>query len=660
MRPGGDRVVRALAFTGLYLAAGFLGRQAVLEGASFSRVWPAAGVGVVWFLLQQARVLSLDTVLLAVAAFGVNVSTGAPVDTSAVLTLSNVAQTLLAAHLLRRWCPELWGCGGDRALDSPWLSARYLVALSVGMFAGMAVGVTGTVLAGGDLTSAQAVLWFDRNLCGALAVATLALLVGHRWSLSEPRPALVVRGREGLVELGLAVAFTSAIYALAFSLDGLPVAFALLAATVWVGVRFPTLISVTHSFVVGSVTVVLTLLGYGPFAGLSSDQTGALLAQFFLAMLLISGLFLSTGRDERQALVEELRESRAEAIYQADLLEAMVNSVVEGLAVVDEDGDLLLLNPAAAEVMGARSPATLPHALAQLDGRHLDGTPLAAHERPSYRALRGETISNMDVLVGEPGRERILSISASPLPRDTDHGRARAVLLARDATSEHAQRTELAAFAGVVAHDLRNPLAAIIGWTELLEDEAEAGELHPQMVREFVQRVRGATDRMNGLIVHLLTHATSQHGSLSPTLLDLRESVVRIAAARGATAQVHCDPLPPVVGDRVLVDQVLDNLVGTALKYVGHGDVPDVRVSGRLTESGWVVIRVADKGIGLPPGEHQSVFDEFHRAHAGNYEGTGLGLAIARRIVERHGGSITADDNEGGGAVFEFTLPSPG
>ena len=71
----------------------------------------------------------------------------------------------------------------------------------------------------------------------------------------------------------------------------------------------------------------------------------------------------------------------------------------------------------------------------------------------------------------------MLSVSAAPLPRDTQHDRARAVLLIRDATTEHAQREELAAFAGVVAHDLRNPLAAIEGWTELLEDAAADGEL---------------------------------------------------------------------------------------------------------------------------------------------------------------------------------------
>lgn len=650
------RLPTALVFAALYLGAGFLGRQTILEGAEFSLVWPAAGVGVLWFLVQRARPVSVDTVLLAAAAFGANRLTGAPLDLSLVLVLSNVTQTLLAVHLLRRWCPELWGCGGDRSLDSPWMTARYVAALAVGMAAGMAVGMTGTLLAGGDVDVAEGVLWFDRNLCGALAVTTLGLLLGQRYSRPAPRPQLVVGGL-AVVELAAALLFTAATYTLAFAFAGLPVAFLLLIATVWVGVRYPTLVSVGHSFVVGAVTVVLTLAGSGPFADLASAQTGVLLAQLFLVMLIVSGLFLSTGRDERQALDEELRESRAEAIYQADLLEAMVNSVVEGLAIVAEDGDLLLLNPAAADMLGKPSTGTVTN-VHELGDRHLDGRPLADDERPAMRALRGETVSNVELVVGEPGRERILSVSAAPLPRGTKDGRARAVILARDATSEHAQRAELASFAGVVAHDLRNPLAAITGWTELVEDEAAVGDLHPELVRDFVDRVRAATDRMNGLVVHLLAHATSQYGQLAPVPTDLRPSVMRIAASREATAYVSCRDLPEVVADRVLVEQVLDNLIGNALKYVADGVPPDVVVSGRRTDDGWVAISVADNGIGLPPGEHEAIFDEFHRVHTREYEGTGLGLAIAKRIVLRHGGTISARDNDECGTVVEFTLPA--
>ncbi len=86
-------------------------------------------------------------------------------------------------------------------------------------------------------------------------------------------------------------------------------------------------------------------------------------------------------------------------------------------------------------------------------------------------------------------------------------------------------------------------------------------------------------------------------------------------------------------------------------------------MTGRRTAFGTVAIAVADEGIGLPPGAHERIFEQHHRAHT-SYDGRGLGLTICRRIVERHGGSITARDAEperpgGRGAVFELTLPSP-
>lgn len=655
--PEGRAVLRGLVFAAVYVAAGYLGRQTILTGATFSLIWPAAGVGVLWFLAQGARLRSVDTLLLAAAAFGANRLTGASWDVSTVLMFSNVTQTLLAVHLLRRWCPELWGAGGDRTLDSPWLTARYLMTLSGGMAAGMVVGVAGNaVAAGGGLSLTEEVLWFDRNLCGALAVTTVGLLFWHRYAQPAPRPPLI-HGRDAWVELGVVSVFTAVSYGLAFTLDGLPIAFLLLVATVWVGVRFSTLVSAPHSIAVGTLTIVLTLTGHGPFADLASPQTGALLAQFFLAMLLVSGLFLSTGRDEREVLTRELRKSRAEAIYQADLLEATVNSMVEGMAVVGENGDLLLLNPAAAASLRSPSTGAAPTTSGDIEVRHLDGSELAEEERPTYRALHGESVSNMSVRVGAPGQERILSVSASPLPRDGVGGGARAVVLSRDATNEHAQRAELAAFAGVVAHDLQNPLAAIKGWIELLEDETDAGDLHPELVQEFVDRVRASAERMNGLVVHLLGHATSQHGELVPTRLELCEVVRRIAAARDASDLVFCREVPPVVADALLVEQVLDNLIGNALKYVAEGVRPDIIVSGQQGPDGRVTITVEDNGIGLPPGEHESVFDEFHRAHSGAYEGTGLGLAISRRIVIRHGGTISARDGDEVGTVFEFTLP---
>ena len=143
-------------------------------------------------------------------------------------------------------------------------------------------------------------------------------------------------------------------------------AFPLLVATVWVGVRFSTLLSVLHSFAVGTATIVLTLAGIGPFAQLANEEVGILLAQFFLAMLLVSGLLLATGRDERVLLADELAVAREDAVYQAGLLDTVITSMAEGIAVIDETGEILMLNPAGARALGY-SETTAPTSVDGLD-----------------------------------------------------------------------------------------------------------------------------------------------------------------------------------------------------------------------------------------------------------------------------------------------------
>jgi signal transduction histidine kinase len=116
-----------------------------------------------------------------------------------------------------------------------------------------------------------------------------------------------------------------------------------------------------------------------------------------------------------------------------------------------------------------------------------------------------------------------------------------------------------------------------------------------------------------------------------------------------------------VQGDPVLVKQLLDNLIGNAIKYAVPGERPWIHVRSSAAEKpGFVQVQVSDRGIGLPPGEENRVFEEFHRAaaHAATVNGTGLGLSLCRRIVNRHGGQIDSANKPEGAATFTFTLPA--
>ena len=663
--PGDRKTPRAIVGPGA--TVGFAGGLVVLAfatdatdytGAGFATALPAGGIAVLWFLLRGVRLISPELLLLPAALFAANLVLGSEPALAAALAGAVLVQTLLVVVLLRRWCPELWGCGGDRPLERPRALARFTAAMVLGTAVGAVLAVVGWTAVTGSAVDLGGVLWFGRTLCSALTIVALGLLVGQRVSSEPPRPPLL--GAARLPELLLALVFTAGMYVLAFWYEDLPLAFPLLAATVWFGMRFSTLLTAALSFVTGIATLVLTLRDIGPFAAVERADVGYLLAAFYVATIVVTGLGLSTGRDEREALTAELRRTQSEAEYQASVRSAVIGSMNEGLFVIDEGGAILLQNPAAAEILGVTQAEMTPESIAGISGRWADGTPMAEADRPALRALAGETVRDVELLVSLDGLpDRVVSVSAIPLPRELSGGSAQALVLFRDATVEHARREDLAAFAGVVAHDLRNPLAAIDGWTEMIADELDSGGLDAQLAREFVSRVRSSSRRMRELIRDLLAHATSSARNLDVSRVDIAELAAEVASARHAESNVTISAMPLALADPVLVRQVLDNLIGNALKYVAPGVEPRIVVRGCAHPPGFVSVQVVDNGIGIPPGEHEQIFDEFHRAHYRDYEGSGLGLSIVRRIVTRHDGTITALANpDGPGSIFEFTLPA--
>jgi signal transduction histidine kinase len=239
----------------------------------------------------------------------------------------------------------------------------------------------------------------------------------------------------------------------------------------------------------------------------------------------------------------------------------------------------------------------------------------------------------------------------------------------RDITAERAHEDDLTAFAGVVAHDLKAPLATIGSYAELTAEEINEQLPGPDgdAARHGLSRVNAAVTRAGQLIDDLLTYTTTREARLNPQSIDLDELVREVAAER--TGYRRTGPMPPeisvgplgkVSADPGMLRRVLDNLVGNALKYVPPGEPARILVTAQPDGSaGWVRLEVADRGIGIPDADKPHVFDAFHRAHrAAGYAGTGLGLAICRRIVERHGGTIAIADNPGGGTRVIVTLPA--
>lgn len=241
--------------------------------------------------------------------------------------------------------------------------------------------------------------------------------------------------------------------------------------------------------------------------------------------------------------------------------------------------------------------------------------------------------------------------------------RKRAEALLRQRTQElAATNTELEAFSYSVSHDLRAPLRAIDGFSQvLLEDYA--GSLDATAL-DYLQRVRAGAQRMGMLIDNLLRLSRVTRSSMEHKVVDLSELADAILAQlRSAEAGRQVDtvvaPGLRAWGDAGLLRIALENLLGNAWKFTARR--PQARIEfGQMHEDGRLVYHVTDNGAGFDMRYAGKLFGAFQRLHhADEFEGTGVGLATVQRIIHRHGGSIWAQAAPGAGASFRFTLPWP-
>ncbi len=213
-----------------------------------------------------------------------------------------------------------------------------------------------------------------------------------------------------------------------------------------------------------------------------------------------------------------------------------------------------------------------------------------------------------------------------------------------------------------VSHDLRTPLAAIEGAASALRGGAPG--LDAGARGELVETIYEESARLERLVGNLLEMTRVESGSIEvkrewvPLEEIVGAALDRLERHLGARPVLTAlaDDLPLVSADPTLLEQVLVNLVDNAIKHAPGGT--PIEVSARATP-GSVVIEVADRGPGIPPGEEETIFRKFRRGAGAAASGGGLGLAICRGIVEAHGGTIRALRREGGGAVFSIVIPRP-
>ncbi len=217
-------------------------------------------------------------------------------------------------------------------------------------------------------------------------------------------------------------------------------------------------------------------------------------------------------------------------------------------------------------------------------------------------------------------------------------------------------------FASIAAHDLKEPLRKVISFGDMLRQKS--GGSMGQSGNDYLNRMLNATERMQSLLTGLLDYsrvATTAEPFKEVNLSDLIGEVlsdleVRIVKTVG---EVRVETLPVISADPTQMRQLFQNLIGNALKFHKAGEKPIVKVSCIPENNGVAQIIVEDNGIGFEEQYLEKIFAPFQRLHgkSSQYEGTGMGLAICKKIVERHGGTITAKSIPGKGSTFTITLP---
>ncbi|HYE04376.1 MAG TPA: ATP-binding protein [Planctomycetota bacterium] len=351
---------------------------------------------------------------------------------------------------------------------------------------------------------------------------------------------------------------------------------------------------------------------------------------------------------------------------------AIVDAALDAVITIDEGDVITDWNPQAEAIFGWSK--------AEAIGRHLVDLIIphayrAAHRRgiDTYLATGVGPVLNRRIeltALRRDGGEFPVELSIVPTRiagrlmfcgflRDITHERAARRLAAEKAEALERTNAELAQFAYVSSHDLQEPLRMIRQYLGLLD--RRIGPQLDESSRQFIGYALDGATRMQALITDLLSFSRLDRETVHDEV-DLErvvlESVANLKARIDESgASVRHEPLPRVLGDKIQLVQVLQNLIGNGLKFRRPDVAPEILVSAADRGDGWWVVSVRDNGIGIAPEHQQRIFDVFQRLHArAEYEGTGIGLAICKKIVEHHGGTLTVESTLGAGATFSFAL----
>jgi len=373
----------------------------------------------------------------------------------------------------------------------------------------------------------------------------------------------------------------------------------------------------------------------------------------------IGGIIISAEDiTQRKEAEESLRKSE-------ERLNGIIVSAMDAIISVDAEQIVVLFNAAAEKMLGYTASEAIGGPLERFIPERFRNVHRAHISNFGETGVTNRAMNALGVILGQraSGEEFPIETSISQIEIE---GKKLYTVILRDITErkraeEELKRSnaELEQFAYVASHDLQEPLRAVAGMVQLLQQRYQ-GRLD-ERADEYIGHAVDASTRMQNLINDLLEYSrVARFGKpLAETDLEscLKNSLTNLQVSiQESNAQITHEPLPVVRADAAQLTQVLQNLIGNAIKFRGERPL-HIHIGAKKIEQAWQ-FEVRDNGIGIEPNYFERIFLVFQRLHTRReYPGTGIGLSLCKKIIERHGGRIWVESQAGQGSIFYFTIP---
>jgi len=373
---------------------------------------------------------------------------------------------------------------------------------------------------------------------------------------------------------------------------------------------------------------------------------------------------LETGYEKRLLILESerLRKEREERLleiaYEKSRLNTIVNSIFDGVMVVNKTGELVLFNPASLKyfdlneiIIGEKILGILPKEVSDLINKILN---TEKYENKSYSTQ----------LELKQNRELCVEVSCSPVPHP-DGSLAGVVTVINNITEMKKLEYVKSQFVSMVAHELKAPMAAVMGFMNLILDDSMG--IKPDKQKEYIsrstKRLQGLIEMVNDLLDISRMEIKKKEREIKelniPEILKSNVDFLELELKKkGITVTTNLElDLPPIKADNNEINRLYTNILSNALKYNKEKGTIDISA---YKSGNYVVTKIADTGIGMKPEDREKLFQEFFRVkndQTRNIPGTGLGLSIVKRIVESYSGKIEVDSEYGKGTTFIIKFP---